>query len=110
MKIDEIRQITVHFVNGRANSYLIHRDEIDRFIEATKELHVDPGRNPHNGEPTARAWRITSAPLQCQGPYWWTTPGLQRNGDRNGARILNGDYGAEDLWVDWDAMPEDGPA
>lgn len=56
-------------------------------VNASLELHYDPGVNPHNGKSAAPVWKITVSQLRKDGPYWWSTPGLQHNYDPNGATL-----------------------
>jgi len=62
---------------------------------------VDPGVNPHTGQRlTERTIRISHTPfvasasidtradLQPMGPFWWSTPGLMKNGDPSGAQVF----------------------
>jgi hypothetical protein len=67
----------------------MHKDHVDRFVEASVKLHHTPGINPANKEPTSRIWRITSAPLHASS-YWWTTPSLEGNDNPEGAGIVKG--------------------
>lgn len=99
MHLSEIRRVTLYYVQGHPSSYLIPAAEVDRFVEASKRLHWRPGRNPHNNEEAAKVWRITVAELELKGPFWWTTPDLQSNGDPAGARIIDG-YQERQVFVD----------
>lgn len=92
-RISEMRQVVIHYRNLRPSTYLIHQCEVERFVEASKQLHSDPGLNPHNGNLCAKVWKITVTPVRATGPFWWTTPGLQNNDDPRGAHVFNGDYG-----------------
>jgi hypothetical protein len=92
-RLSEIRQVTLNYVGGSPASYLIHKSEVDAFVEASKRLHFYPGKNPHNGEEAAKVWQITVAKMEMRGPYWWTVPDLQNNGDPAGAHIIDGAVG-----------------
>lgn len=85
--ITEFRQVRMDFCYGASNEYIMHKDHVARFVEASVKLHHTPGINPANKEPTARIWRITSAPLHGHS-YWWTTPSLKGNDDPAGAVIV----------------------
>jgi hypothetical protein len=89
-ELSEVKQVTLHYVGSAAAKYLVLADELDRFVEASKQLHFDPGRNPHNNVEAAKIWRITVADLEFRGPFWWTVPDLQNNDDPRGARIIDG--------------------
>jgi hypothetical protein len=85
--ISEFRLVRMDFCYGASNEYIMHRDHVPRFVEASVKLHHTPGINPANKEPTSRIWRITSAPLRgCS--YWWTTPSLEGNDNPEGATIV----------------------
>jgi hypothetical protein len=99
LRVSEIRKVTLNYVKSPPSTYLIPAAEVERFIEASKRLHWRPGVNPHNGNSTARIWQITVAELKFQGPYWWTTLGLQTNGDPAGAHIVDG-YLEKSAWID----------
>lgn len=98
--LSDIRKVTLQWQRGGPpTSYLIHKDEVPAFVEASKRLHFDPGVNPATGGRTARIWQIIVAPLEFTGPYWWSTPDLGRNEDPAGARIIDGRSGKE-VFVD----------
>lgn len=82
----------------RQASYIVHKDKVDTFIAATKELHDNPGHNPHNGNKATPVHQIEVGPLTQQGPFWWTTPGLQNNYDASGAPLIMGDYHKTLVW------------
>lgn len=68
-------------------------------VTATKKLHHKPGINPHNKGETAKIGAILSQPLEATGPYWWSTPDLQNNGDPRGAKIWSWNSDKEEvLW------------
>jgi len=85
----DVRKVTLCFVGGGFSSYLVLASELDRFVEASKRLHFQPGRNPHNGVEAARIWQITVGEFELRGPFWWTVPDLQNNGDPRGARVID---------------------
>lgn len=101
--LTDIRQVTLHFVGGSPGKYLVPLSEVGRFVEASKRLHFRPGVNPHNGGETSKIWKITSAALELRGPFWWTVPDLQKNGDPAGARIVDGGR-EETLFVDHETV------
>lgn len=87
--ISEFRLVRMDFCYGAGNEYIVHKDHVCRFVEASVKLHHTPGINPANKEETSRIWRITSAPLHgCS--YWWTTPSLEGNDNPDGATIIKG--------------------
>ena len=71
-----------------SSEYLVAESDLLRFLAAALELHYEPGRNPHSNFDTAQALAITVVQLRPQGPYWWTTPGLQENYDNKGAVVF----------------------
>lgn len=96
MKLEHLRQVTLDYVGGSASKYLVLASEVDRFVEASKRLHWQPGINPHVTDRDARTskiWRITVAKLELRGPFWWTVPDLQNNGDPAGAHIIDAGIG-----------------
>lgn len=108
MQLSDIRQVTLCFVGSTPTSYLIPAAEVDTFVAAAKRLHWKPGKNPHNGEEAAKVWQITVSKLEQRGPFWWTVPDLQNNGDPRGAHIIDGGVGRvvfqdEELTNRWEA-------
>lgn len=87
--IADFREVRMDFCYGASNEYIMHKDHVARFVEASVKLHHTPGINPANKEPTAPIWRITSAPLHASS-YWWTTPSLEGNDNPEGALIVKG--------------------
>lgn len=90
MDISDVRKVTLYYIGRSPAFYLIAAAQVDTFVEASKRLHWKPGKNPHNGEEAAKVWKITVAELEARGPYWWSVPDLQNNGDPNGAQIIDG--------------------
>lgn len=85
--------ISDHFIRGRR--------DIERFLKAILELHFEPGINPHitDRDPkTAEVQLVAIAPFSKNGPYWWSTPGLQENYDHNGASVYTS-VGFDAVWV-----------
>ncbi len=100
MKVEDLREVSLYY-EDRINTFLIHKDEVQMFVEASKSLHVSPGVNPHNGMKAERILLISCSTISSSGPYWWTSPSLQAG--RKGARILK----AQDpttLYVDPDHL------
>jgi hypothetical protein len=96
--IADFRQVRMDFCYGASNEYIMHKDHVARFVEASVKLHHTPGINPANKNTTAPIWRITSAPLHGSS-YWWTTPSLKGNDDPAGATVVNGGP-SETVFVD----------
>lgn len=95
--------VTVYFEGTTQSVHFVTSNELERLLEATVELHHDPGINPHNQGKTARAVRITGRKIRMDkrkvhayGPYWWSTPGLANNDDPRGAKIYGGDIDPSD--------------
>jgi hypothetical protein len=103
MLLSDVRQVTLHYVSGAPVKYLVLASEVERFVEASKRLHFNPGKNPHNGVETAKVWKITSAKLEFRGPFWWTVPDLQNNNDPAGARIIDSAR-EEQLFIDHETV------
>lgn len=90
--LSSLRRVSVYYKGENSpdtQRFLVHELHVDRFVAAVKHLHVHPGVNPANGERCAPVWRITVSPLQATGPYWWSTPDLQRNYDPAGAVLFD---------------------
>lgn len=105
LRLSDIRKVEVYFVGSSPSSYLVHVDDVAKFVEATKRLHFDPGVNPHQTDKRAakcaKIWKIEVQTLGFKGPYWWTMPSLGVGDDRNGARILDGEIvGAKEGFLD----------
>jgi len=108
--------ITLYFKNGQKAKYTISSEDVEKFVEACMRLHNYPGINPHNKQKTARLEKITRKDLLTDvknipnrpwssGPYWWSTPNLQKNHDPSGVKIwrfygqAKTSYGEEkDIW------------
>lgn len=98
--ISDFRFVCMEFCHGAVVEYIMHKDQVPRFVEASLKLHHHPGINPANKAKTARIRRITCAPPRARS-YWWTTPNLARNDDPQGAAIIRGGP-SETLFVDPD--------
>ena len=87
-RLSELREVTLWFKEALPSStYWVRVCDLEKFIEACKELHYRPGINPHNGRKAACLKEITVKRFKMFGPYWWSTPGLQNNYDKRGACI-----------------------
>ena len=98
--ISDFRFVRMEFCGAGDGEYIMHKDHVQRFVEASVKLHHSPGINPANGEQTTPIWRITSAPLHASS-YWWSTPSLEGNGGADGAAIVKGGR-SETLFIDRD--------
>lgn len=101
-RIGDFRIVIISTV-GKENymhnaEYVLHKDEVDKFVEAQKRLHHDPGVNPHNGSKTAEVISIDVCEFGATGPFWWSTPDLQNNQDPAGAIIMARDYVRVNIW------------
>jgi hypothetical protein len=101
-----VRIVNVYYIKGSQEEYLVHKDEVDRLVEATKKLHHLPGINPHNKGETAKIYRIDVSEPRLFGPYWWSTPNLQANEDPSGARIIQGGMRTTAFFLDPEPMEE----
>ncbi len=102
--ITDYRQVRMDFCYGKSNEYIMHKDHVARFVEASVKLHHTPGINPANKVTTAPIWRITSAPLYGSS-YWWTTPSLEGNDNPQGAIIVKGGP-SENVFIDRDKLEQ----
>jgi len=101
LKVSDLRLVTLYWQNGGANStHIVPASDVERLKEATVRLHHTPGVNPANGGETRKVWLITSEGMTFEGPYWWSTPSLESNGDPAGARLLRGNFDREILFED----------
>lgn len=97
--LSTIRKVTLYWIKGAPTSFLVAESDVTTFIEATKRLHWQPGRNPHNNVECSKIWQLTVSRMEMRGPFWWTTPDLHKNDDARGARIIDG--GSEKVvWTD----------
>jgi hypothetical protein len=96
--ISDFRMVRMDFCYGASNEYIMHKNHVARFVEASVKLHHTPGINPANKETTAPIWRISSAPLHGSS-YWWTTPSLEGNDDPSGAAIVKAGP-SDDVFID----------
>lgn len=86
----DFRQISWRYDDGDFSYEIVYVDHVDRLVQAIKELHYNPGVNPHNGKQTAQVVAIYVGEPQLDGPYWWATPGLQDSYDfEHGAMTLS---------------------
>lgn len=85
--VSQLCKVTLVFEGGHSPEYMMQADQVDTFIEASKELHFFPGINPHNGAKTSELREIYVAKmrpftatrtdfLSHPKAYWHTTPGL----------------------------------
>jgi hypothetical protein len=83
----------------KSTNHIVAEDDLETFLRATLELHFEPGYNPHSGGSTSQAMWITVARLRPRGPFWWSVPGLNGNGDPAGALLWDWDVHPETVWV-----------
>lgn len=88
-RISEIRKVVLIFEDGHFQDYMIHENEVKRFVEACTKLYYDPGINPHTNGATKKLRRIDVAAFSFMGPFWWSTPDLLENHNPRGARVLD---------------------
>ncbi|WP_293811819.1 hypothetical protein [uncultured Bosea sp.] len=101
--VTPISEVELHYAGGTTARYWVPSSEVTAFAQACRRLHHTPGVNPHSGKDTIKIWQITSRSMSVAGPFWWSTPDLQSNGDPAGARIIRWDKPAEVLFLDEDA-------
>jgi hypothetical protein len=98
-RISDLRLVKAYFVGENSpTTYIIHHEEVDTFVAATRKLHFNPGVNPHNGGKTTVVWHIEVCAITPTGPFWWTTTDLQNNNDPNGATVYE-DYSREQVFT-----------
>lgn len=87
--------VSVYFRGDvKPHCFIVFNKDLKKFIDATLELHYKPGINPHvkhdgkeKVEKPVEAIKLTTQEIYPKCPYWWSTPGLQKNDDPNGATI-----------------------
>lgn len=95
----DLRQVVLEYVTGGDSAaYIVHKSQVDRFVEATKKLHYDKTEGNFTKDGALKIKRIQVGSADRSGPYWWTTPSLKGNYDfKNGAVIY--DFGRfETVW------------
>lgn len=85
---NKLRKVILKHESGRAREHLVIESDVDKLVDASIRLHHDPGVNPHNGKKAAKLETICVSRLRASGPFWWSTPGLKKNSDPNGAVIF----------------------
>lgn len=95
--IADLRLIILTYEDGLEEDRFVHKNSVDKFVEASMELHYQPGINPHNGGRAGKITRISVAKPDISGPYWWSTPGLQQNYDPEGVPIIDW-YDSDVIW------------
>lgn len=86
------------YMEGGPTAHIVAESDLYTLLTATLELHFEPGVNPHNHNKTSEIQFITAQVLRPQGPYWWSTPGLQDNEDPHGAVIFDWEMSPTLLW------------
>jgi hypothetical protein len=109
LPLSAFRIVTIRWMDDedddvRATEHIVHESHVDRFVRATLRLHYAPGINPHAGVRVAVARSITVGKIVAGGPYWWSTPSLQRQDETAGAIIFRGDEECI-VWTHPDAPP-----
>jgi hypothetical protein len=100
LPLNQFRCVRVTSLDGRSDSeYVVHESQVATFIEAQKNLHFEPGVNPHTGGVTQRIGRIQVLSYKAQKPRWWSTPDLMENDDPAGATVFETEIDGEDAWV-----------
>lgn len=86
--VNKLRKVILKYEGGKTSEELMLEGDVEKFVEASIQLHHDPGVNPHNGEKAAKVETICVQKIRASGPFWWTTPGLKKNDDPKGAVIF----------------------
>lgn len=102
VKVADLRVVTLYFIEDfkelayAEHEYVVHKHDVDKFVAAAVALHGPNGRNPHQTDPNVKSRRVSEIrvnPFIKTGPFWWTTPDLQKNDDPAGAAIYQKDVG-----------------
>lgn len=94
-RLSEVSMIWIEYADSmnRTSVYICPKDQADVLVTAQTKLHIDPGINPHNLNPTTRINTIKveefSPDTVAPHGYWWTCPSLEQP-PRDGS----GDQGA----------------
>src|SRR6185312_232410 len=85
--LSQVRIIQLHFSDPihSPSTHVTSVADMPRLLQAIIDLHIRPINPKQNA---ARVWKVTAHSLCIKGPYWWTTPGLTKNDDPNGARVI----------------------
>ena len=100
--VSDLRIVTINFLSGLGGqaepaTHIVHKDDVDRFVQACIKLHGDPGINPHNKQTTAPAESIDVSEPRGIGYHWWATPDLMKNEDyEEGAGVI--DIKSKTVW------------
>lgn len=98
--LNKMRQIFVVFIDNSTRSYYMMDDQVQMFLQAMQDLH-GVGINPHSKLESVRAIKAYVMTLGFNGPFWWTSPGLEVgksvNDPKIGAKII-GQTATESIW------------
>ena|SRR5271166_5419859 len=99
----ELREVILYYTADRKTilpheqRHYMMESQVATFLQATLELHYQPGINPHNGNTAALLWEAKVGKLEQPVSYWWCVPGLHKNHDQAGAQISS--FVHKSLWV-----------
>jgi hypothetical protein len=98
----DFRRVSLFFKGGdtyhEPNHHIVHKDDVERLIEACKELHYEPGINPYNHRRTSQVYCINVGKPIVHGPFWWSTPGLgKKQPESTGVSTI--DWSEEHAWM-----------
>lgn len=96
MPIDDIRIIAVRYADDKNNNFHVSGSDTLHYTDANDaekmtiailKLHLNPGINPYNNQPTAKLKFLAIQTPSLIDSYWWTSPDLKSG--INGANIVN---------------------
>lgn len=92
MKFDEVYLVKCFYDLCSSHDVFVMKADLMKFVRAAYKLHVNPCRNPHNGNECLRyrSIQVYDMGQPLIGQYWWASPDLHV--DKNGARTV--DFGA----------------
>ncbi|QNH71443.1 hypothetical protein PP938_gp240 [Rhizobium phage AF3] len=98
VRLCDLRQVELFFINSSHHEKdIVHKDDVDTYIKAKKELHFDP----ETKRPTATELAyIRVGEFKNQGSFWHTTPGHSAPGFKDsdkGAQVFCS-WGPELVW------------
>src|SRR4051812_26779763 len=101
-RISEVRKVTLYYVDGTRDEFIIPTSQINKFVIASVKLYATSGLNPYCHIMTSKLCKIISTTLRLRGPFWWSTPDLEDDDNPDGAKVFVSDH----PHILWDADNE----
>lgn len=111
-------KLTSTQIHRSVSKHMMHKSQVEKFIEASLKLHHSPGINPHiknrfkeSGEldnKTAKLEYITIQKLDLNGrTLWWCMPSLGVKGESKDGAIINDPIGDNCAWIHPDSEEDE---